>query len=464
MYQAGIQQQPIAIATQTIQPTETPIEESSTESRPIVTTEHYLYDIVTPITEAVERIGPAVVTVIGTIPGQNTVFGRTADQPVSGSGVIISEQGYIITNQHVIENTVEVHVIFADGREETAQIIGGDAFSDIAVLKVDENIPSIAPIGNSDDLKPGETAIAIGSPLGDFKNTVTVGVISAIGRSIEVNENYQMEGLIQTDAAINQGNSGGPLVNLAGEVVGINSQIYSRSGGFMGLSFAVPIELAINVADQLRTSGHVKRGYLGVLIQDVDRDLAESFGMSHPKGALVTKVLEKSPASRAGLVPGDIILSFNEQDLRDSTQLPPMVGTTPIGTKATLEVLRQGKMVELKVEIGELPGDEEEEEKSEPEQAKGEIDDLGLTLSEPSARQREENGWPQGGILVEDVARGAAAKAGIRAGDLIMMLDGQQVNSVEQFRKRLNKLPSGKTVALLVHKRNGPVFLAMRLP
>jgi len=221
MYQAGINQQPSSIGSYL----EKPVEEPPVESLPAVSTDPILVDIETPITEAVEKVGPSVVTVVGTIPGQDTNFGRTADQPVSGSGVIISEQGYILTNHHVIEATLDVYVLFEDGREEPVEIIGSDVFSDIAVLKVICKVPAVASICNSDAIKPGETAIAIGSPLGDFKNTVTVGVISAIGRSIDINQNYQMEGLIQTDAAINLCNSGGTLVYFVGEVIGINTLI-----------------------------------------------------------------------------------------------------------------------------------------------------------------------------------------------------------------------------------------------
>lgn len=379
-----------------------------------------------------------------------------------GSGFIISKDGYILTNYHVVEDADEVIVQLNNRKTFEAEVIGSDKDSDIALLKVDgKNLPTVK-MGKSSELKIGEWVLAIGSPFG-FEATVTAGIVSAKRRALP-SENYVP--YIQTDVAINPGNSGGPLFNMDGEVVGINSQIYSRSGGFMGLSFAVPIELAINVADQLRTSGHVKRGYLGVLIQDVDRDLAESFGLSHPKGALITKVLPDSPASKAGLMPGDVILEFNGNELRDSNQLPPMVGTTPIGTKAPLLVLRNGKNRELKVKIGELPSEEEEQAAAkEPEQARGKIDDLGLSLVEPTTGEREQLGLPTtGGVLVEDVARGPASRAGIRAGDVIMMLDGRKVTSVEMFRETIKSMPGGKTVALLVHKRNGPVFIAMRLP
>jgi 2-alkenal reductase len=359
MYQAGNHLQPTAIATQSIQPIESPVEGSIVETSPVVTTEHYLYDIETPITKAVEKIGPAVVTVLGTIPGQETVFGLTPDQPVSGSGVIISEQGYILTNNHVIENTVEVHVIFADGREEPAQIIGGDDFSDIAVLKVDGKIPSIAPIGNSDDLKPGETAIAIGSPLGDFKNTVTVGVISGIGRSIEVNENYQMEGLIQTDAAINQGNSGGPLVNLAGEVVGINTLIV-RGNGYgsavaEGLGFAIPANTVQAISRQLIENGYVSYPYLGVRWQWITPSIAYRYGLTVESGAYISSIAPNSPAAVAGLQAGDIIIKIGDRLLNDDHPFINVLYDFSAGETTALEFVREQENLKIQVTFGEHP-------------------------------------------------------------------------------------------------------------
>ena len=269
------------------------------------------------ITNAVEKVGPAVVTIVGIIPGQNTFFGRTPDSPVSGSGVIISPDGYIITNNHVIEDTVDVSVIFADGTDTPAEIIGGDIFSDIAILKVDGTMPAVSRLGNSDALKPGESVIAIGSPLGDSKNTVTAGVVSATERMLDVNENYQMEGLIQTDAAINQGNSGGPLVNLAGEVVGINT-IIVKGGTFgsavaEGLGFAIPSNKAQAVASQLIEKGYFSYPYLGIRWQWLTTQITERYNLPVDGGVYVSYVDPRSPAEDAGIREGDIIIKNGER-------------------------------------------------------------------------------------------------------------------------------------------------------
>lgn len=351
MYQAGSNQQLVAAVPQ--------IENPVVEALPAITTEKYIVEVETPITEAVEKIGPAVVTVVGIIPGQNTVFGHTADQPVSGSGVIISEQGHILTNNHVIENTLEVSVIFADGREETAEILGGDVFSDIAVLKVDEKMPAVAPIGNSDALKPGETAIAIGSPLGDFKNTVTVGVISAIGRSIDVNENYQMEGLIQTDAAINQGNSGGPLVNLAGELIGVNTLIV-RGGSFgsavaEGLGFAIPANTAKAICQQIIDQGYVAYPYLGVRWQWITPNIAYRYGLPVEAGVYVSDIGQGTPAAFAGLEAGDIIIRIGDQLISEDNPFINVLYDYVPGETTTLEIVRDQETLKVQITFGEHP-------------------------------------------------------------------------------------------------------------
>jgi 2-alkenal reductase len=355
MYQVGVNQQPTSITTSAT----VPVEKMAVDALPDVKTEHFIVDIETPITEAVEKIGPAVVTVVGTIPGQNTVFGRTADQPVSGSGVIISEQGYILTNHHVIEDTTEVSVIYADGRQEPAQVIGGDVFSDIAVLKVDGKIPATAHLGNSDSLKPGETAIAIGSPLGDFKNTVTVGVISAIGRSIDVSENYQMEGLIQTDAAINQGNSGGPLVNLTGEVIGINTLIVRGSGYGSavaeGLGFAIPANTVQAISQQIIEKGYVSYPYLGVRWQWITPSIAYRYGLPVESGAYVSNIEPGSPASLAGLQVGDIITQIGDQIINEDHPFINVLYDFPVGETTTLEFVRDQEVLEIEITFGEHP-------------------------------------------------------------------------------------------------------------
>jgi 2-alkenal reductase len=356
MYQAGIHQPTVDTdATQL----ETPMQESVVEALPAVTTEKLIVEIETPITEAVEKIGPAVVTIVGIIPGQNTVFGQIADQPVSGSGVIISEDGYILTNNHVIEDTQEVSVIFADGSEKSAEVMGGDAFSDIAVLKVDDKMPAVAPIGNSDAIKPGETAIAIGSPLGDFKNTVTVGVISGIGRSIDISENYQMEGLIQTDAAINQGNSGGPLVNLAGEVIGINTLIV-RGAGYgsavaEGLGFAIPANTVRAISQQIIEKGYVAYPYLGVRWQWITPNIAYRYGLPVEAGAYISDVSLDSPAATAGLEAGDIILRIGDQPLSEDNPFINVLYDYAPDETITLEIMRGQETLELQVTFGEHP-------------------------------------------------------------------------------------------------------------
>ena len=272
-----------------------------------------------------------------------------------GSGFILSKDGYVITNNHVVKDADEVVVTLQDRREFVAELVGTDGRSDIAVLKIKgENLPTIK-LGDSDDLKVGEWVLAIGSPFG-FDHTVTAGIVSAIGRSLP-NENYVP--FIQTDVAINPGNSGGPLFNMDGEVIGVNSQIYSRTGGFMGLSFAVPINVVTNVYEQLKNQGHVSRGWLGVLIQDVTRELAESFGMKRPQGALIAKVLSDGPAEKAGLEVGDIVLKFDGQEVRYSSDLPPLVGSSKVGERIPVEIIRRGKSKALDVVIAELPDEKD---------------------------------------------------------------------------------------------------------
>ncbi|MGB8252430.1 MAG: trypsin-like peptidase domain-containing protein [Anaerolineaceae bacterium] len=265
-------------------------------------------DIETSIVDAVQHVGPAVVTVTGTIPGQMTFFGQSSDATVSGSGLFISDQGYILTNNHVVEGTQDIQVILSDGQQEKATIVGTDQYSDVAVLKTDGKVPAVATLGNSDILTPGETVIAIGSPLGDFKNTVTVGVVSATGRSIDTGSGYQIENLIQTDAAINQGNSGGPLVNLAGQVIGINTLIVRNSGtGAVaeGLGFAIPINTAQAVASQIMQKGFFARPYIGINYQSITPDIASAYNLPVQWGVYISKIAPGSPASEANLQVGE---------------------------------------------------------------------------------------------------------------------------------------------------------------
>lgn len=384
---------------------------------------------------------------------------QSPDSKSLGSGFIVSDDGYVITNNHVVSGAEEVLVRLNDRREYLAKVIGTDARTDVAILKIEADHLPVLKIGSSSQLKVGEWVLAIGSPFG-FDYSVTAGIVSAKGRSLP-RENYVP--FIQTDVAINPGNSGGPLFNLKGEVVGVNSQIYSRTGGFMGLSFAIPIEVAMNVANQLKDKGRVSRGWLGVLIQDVNSDLAESFGMKRPRGALVSRVLPDSPAADAGFEVGDIILSFNGEKVVRSKDLPPLVGRTPVEQEAKVKVLRQGKRKNLRVTIGELPEEDDIQVAAgipKPEKQNR----LAVVVADLTDKQRQKRDIGEGGVLVVAANRGAAAKAGIRKGDVITMLNNVSITGVEQFNDLLEDLPSGKSIPVLVHRpRSGPLFLALKI-
>jgi serine protease Do len=376
-----------------------------------------------------------------------------------GSGFIISQDGFIISNNHVVRNADEVIVRLSDRREYKAKVVGTDEPSDVALLKIDaEGLPAVR-LGTGYELKVGEWVLAIGSPFG-FDHSVTAGIVSAKGRSLP-RENYVP--FIQTDVAINPGNSGGPLFNLQGEVVGVNSQIFSRTGGFMGLSFAIPIDVAMDVADQLRDKGRVSRGWLGVLIQDVTRELAESFGMAKPEGALVAKVLEGSPAERAGFEVGDILLSFDEHSIERSSDLPPIVGRTRVGREVAVELLRGGQSIALKVTTDELPADDELQVA-----AAGTPDDveetkLGLVVRDMTDEERASVDPAEQGVVVSRVSTGPAERAGIRTGDLILMLNNQKVANSDDFERLAAELPQGKAVSVLVQRQGNPIFLALKL-
>jgi serine protease Do len=375
-----------------------------------------------------------------------------------GSGFIISKDGYIMTNNHVVRDADEIIVRLVDRRELKAKVIGTDERSDVALLKIEaENLP-VAKIGESENLKVGEWVLAIGSPFG-FDRSATAGIVSAKGRALP-RENYVP--FIQTDVAINPGNSGGPLFNLDGEVVGVNSQIYSRTGGYMGLSFSIPIEVAMDVASQLKEHGKVSRGWLGVLIQDVTLELAESFGMSKPQGALVAKVLPDSPAEEAKLQVGDIVVSFNGKEIEQSSSLPPVVGSTPVGKKVPVKVMREGRSQTLWVQLGELPDKDEKIAKAESSKTTSD-NRLGIQVADLTEQQRKELEL-EGGVLVERVGEGVAGNAGIRDGDIILRIDSKLVNDVDEFETLINELPTGKSVAVLVQRRGGPIFLALKVP
>ncbi|MCB1874585.1 MAG: DegQ family serine endoprotease [Chromatiales bacterium] len=374
-----------------------------------------------------------------------------------GSGFIISEDGYILTNFHVINDADEIIVRLSDRRTFVADIRGTDKRADIALLKIDASGLPVVEIGSAKDLQVGEWVLAIGSPFG-FDHSATAGIVSAKGRNLP-QENYVP--FIQTDVAINPGNSGGPLFNLDGKVVGINSQIYSRTGGFMGLSFAIPIDVAMDVADQLRASGKVSRGWLGVLIQDVTRELAESFGMERSSGALVAKVFPDGPAAAAGLTVGDVILEFDGREIADSATLPPLVGATRLNSVVEMTVLRDGKRKTLTVTVGELPVEDTVETASSAPPAVRD-NRLGISVAELSAAMRDSLGVERG-VVVTEVRQGPGRRAGIQEGDVVAKINGLTVEGVADFEQRAEGLPAGRSIAVLVHRQEGPLFLALKI-
>jgi serine protease Do len=369
-----------------------------------------------------------------------------------GSGFIISADGYILTNTHVIDDVDEVTVKLNDKREFTAKVIGSDDRTDIALLKIEaRNLPKVI-IGDPNRLRVGEWVLAIGAPFG-FENSATAGIVSAKGRALP-DENYVP--FIQTDVAVNPGNSGGPLFNLRGEVVGVNSQIISRSGGYMGLSFAIPIDVAMDVAKQIRDSGKVNRGRLGVLIQEVTADLADTFGLKEPRGALVAEVEPGSPADKAGLKPSDIIVKFDGRDVPNSIELPRMVGATAPGTRATLGVWRKGKMHDIAITVGEMPQDKQAGESPKKRVA----NKAGLVVAKlPAEKKRDLK--IDSGVLVEE-ATGAAARAGLRPEDIIVSVDGEPVNSADELSRAINDNDK-KSFALLVKRGEGSIYIPLKI-
>jgi serine protease Do len=367
-----------------------------------------------------------------------------------GSGFIINADGLILTNAHVVDGAQEVTVKLTDRREYRAKVLGVDKKSDIAVIRIDaKNLPTVK-LGDPSSAKVGEPVLAIGSPFG-FENSATAGILSAKSRSLP-EDNYTF---LQTDVAVNPGNSGGPLFNLKGEVIGINSQIYSRTGGYQGLSFAIPIDVAVKVQDQLVKHGKVTRGRLGVSIQDVTQQLADSFGLKKVQGALVAEVEKGSPAEHAGLEPGDVITRYNGRDIDRSSDLPALVAETTPGASAKLEVVRKGSSKNLTVTIG--------EQKDKSVAKLGDADDeqgkLGLAVR-PLAKEEQHQAGVSGGLLVEDVA-GPAANSGIRPGDIVLSINGTPVQSGEQLRSLATK--AGKHVALLVQRGNAKIFVPIDL-
>lgn len=370
----------------------------------------------------------------------------------AGSGFIVSSDGYILTNAHVVRNADEVVVKLIDKRKFTAKVVGADARTDVAVIKITANNLPIVKLGDPARLRVGEAVAAIGSPFG-FENSVTAGIVSAKGRSLP-SENYVP--YIQTDVPINPGNSGGPLFNMKGEVVGINSQIYSRSGGYQGVSFAIPIDVAMEVVDQLKSGGKVSRGWLGVVIQEVTADLADSFGLDRPRGALVAQVQPDTPAARAGIQAADVILEFNGRPVENSGDLPRIVGMTKPGSQVPMTVWRKGKTQRLNVTVAELPSEAAQSERGSRTFSRG-----GLALSELNAEQKRALGLDYG-LLVED-ANGDAARAGIQTGDVILAVNNAKVTTVDAFRKSIAAVPVGKSVAILVRRGDGSLYVPLKI-
>jgi serine protease Do len=394
------------------------------------------------------------------IPRMPEYPGAEPDDKSLGSGFIISADGYILTNAHVVEAAESIVVRLADKREFDATVIGADARSDVALIRIEaKELPHVV-LGDPEALAVGEWVLAIGSPFG-FEQSVTAGIVSAKGRSLP-DENFVP--FIQTDVAINPGNSGGPLFNLRGEVVGINSQIYSRTGGFMGLSFAIPIDVAMDVQQQLREKGRVERGRIGVSIQEITRDLADSFGLPRPAGALVSSVEAGGPAALGGILQGDVIVRFNGRSVESSADLPRIVAAARPGSKVDVDIFRDGAPRSLSLTLGEWRDPEEEVETAAVGAAGGATNRLGLELAAPSAQQRRERAIAHG-LLVQR-AEGPAARAEIVPGDLILAIvaEGRQLklDRIDDFERAVAALKPGQQVTLLVGRGEAASYVSLR--
>jgi serine protease Do len=374
-----------------------------------------------------------------------------------GSGFIISVDGYILTNAHVVDAAEEITVKLNDKREFKAKVMGADRRTDVALIKIEASGLPAVRFGDPTQLKVGEWVVAIGSPFG-FENSVTAGIVSAKGRSLP-QENFVP--FIQTDVAVNPGNSGGPLFNLRGEVVGINSQIYSRTGGFMGLSFAIPIDVANEIAQQLRTTGRVTRGRIGVVIQPVTKELADGFGLPRPQGALVNSVEKDGPAEKGGIEPGDVILKFDGKSVNASEDLPRIVGGTRPGSRVTVHVWRNKAGRNVQVVVGELQDDRASRQSRRGGKPPTQASQFGMGLADLTETQRKEL-KVEGGVLVES-AQGAAARAGIRRGDVILAVNNQDVKSVAQFREQMGQFEKGRIVAILVRRGTNSLYIPFRI-
>lgn len=376
--------------------------------------------------------------------------------PSFGSGFILTSDGYIMTNNHVVSNSSEILITLSDETVLEAQLIGSDPRSDLALLKVDgKNLP-IVSVATADNLKVGEWVLAIGSPFG-FSHTVTAGIVSGKQRKLP-DESYVP--YIQTDVAINPGNSGGPLFNLSGDVVGVNAQIYTRTGGFMGVSFAIPSETMMDVFNQLKDSGKVTRGWLGVFIQEVDKNLAKSFGMEKPMGAVIAKVLKNSPASKSGLKQGDIILSFNGKPIKKSRDLPPLVGMTEVNTRAKVEVLRNKKTLNIFVRIEELPTEEKIASIGDQKITKTQIS--GITVSNINdVTKRELNIY--GGVRIDKITSEQSNDSGIQVNDIVTHINNEPVYNMQDFKNKIEDIGVSNYANFLIYRNSNPLYLAIKI-
>lgn len=434
-------------------------------------------------TEIVESASPAVVKILVEYESENPRYQEQLEElpeylrrffdfrggpPVPreragmGSGFIISEDGYVVTNNHVVENARQVVVRLPDRQEFDAEVIGTDPRSDLAVLKIDgRRLPTLS-LAEDGDVKVGQWVLAIGSPFSlDF--SVTAGIVSALGRSLptETGDNYVP--FIQTDVAINPGNSGGPLFNLSGEVIGVNSQIFTRSGGSIGLSFAIPTSVVRNVVAQIQETGGVERGWLGVSIQDVDRNLADSFGLDRPRGALIAQVGQDSPAERAGLQSGDIIVSFAEETIETSADLPHVVGLIAPGTEVTAVIVREGEEQTIRVEVGGLGADEVARVTT-GVAADGSLSLLGMTIIEAEPAMLSDLGLAGGVVISEVEPDSPADQAGVRAGDILTRFGSQPVSRVDDLSEVADDLAPGSSVPARLIRGRSPLFIGIRIP
>ncbi|NDH55142.1 MAG: DegQ family serine endoprotease [Burkholderiaceae bacterium] len=374
-----------------------------------------------------------------------------------GSGFIIDSNGIVMTNAHVVEGATTIYVTLTDKREFKAKLLGADKRTDLAVLKIDATGLPKLPLGDSSKVKVGEWVVAIGSPFG-LENTVTAGIVSAKSR-----DTGDYLPFIQTDVAVNPGNSGGPLLNTAGQVIGINSQIFSRSGGYMGISFAIPIDEAIRVADQLRTTGRLVRGRIGVAIGEINKEVAESLGLGKPRGAFVRNVEPGAPAAKGGIEAGDVILSFNGRDINKSTDLPRIVGETKPGTSATVRVWRKGANRDLTVVVADAEPDKAVARKSEnpAPQAGTANKSLGISVTELTEAKNKELGG-KGGVEITNVGDGAAARAGLRAGDVIVRIGDADIPGIKQFESVTKALDPSKAVPIFVRRGDATIVVPIR--